>query len=837
MKGVFEKILKSSPPVSRSFDLWGEESGAVYGTRDRYALLFRLSGANLYVKPDSAVEQVYQGLRILLHHLPEGWGLQFRVRTRVGVPEDGDVIAPLWCRESSVFRESSGEEATSWYRRDRMIHFRKRTMRTRDLTLALISFPEKEQSRVRPSFFPRRDLFDRSPRFSRSQHEKRLAALQETGSLLESLLPGCGIQAERMDGIRLRAYLSDILNPSLPSRAWSSRPDSRISLAEELAQTAFTETKTGLVARHPDGTLLHGRLQALRSWPVEPDRDTLALFLEEADFSHDLVMNIWKAPRKKTLDEVQNQMTVSRFLALLLPGRSYRLENDKRQRELFLEAAFGNDREGGDPFAAHLFLGYWSDSEEDLVQMGQELFRAYSGVPGALLAHEPYRQWPLFLSGLPLQPDASDRWELLLSEHLPLLLPVWDKTPDDLNPWFWGYNHLDEPVGLDFWNPFHPNHNGLVLGSSGSGKSFASKMLLGQFLSESPQNEAIVVESGGDFEKFCRFFGGRYVKIDLGGSFSLNPFPERLRLLAEKDGSEKIYDPDMLGLLGSVLETFFTPSFPVGPLHRRILLACVENVYDRLEDNAKRPVLSMLAQELLAFRGRDREDETLSYAMGKTLESWTSGIYQDLINHPGGFDYSDRLVAFDLSALENHPALKGIVFAFIGSLSLFRLREGGPDRKLYLVFDEAHRILRELKGTEFLSHLYRTVRKWGGGVVAITQSPADLLEEELAAGLLNNTFWTWVFPLANGHERLSELGFEERERDLIKSLESERGVFSEGFLRIGSESRIMRLEPFPLAFWLGARSPEEDRRFQEAAEKNGGFLEGLRFLCRQEEGP
>jgi hypothetical protein len=808
----------------------------VYGTRDRYALLFRLSGASLYVKSDSAVEQVCQGLRVLLHHLPEGWGLQFRVRTRVGIPEEGDVVAPVWCGQPP---DPSGpddfrQDPAAWYRHDRQVHFHKRTMRTRELTLALISFPEKEQSRVRPSFYPLRDMFDRPPRFSRNHHERRLATLSETGALLENLLPGCGIQAERLDGKGLRDYLASILNPSLPVRSWRPSPDRRISLAEELAQTAFTETKTGLVAHHPDGAVLHGRLQSLRSWPVEVDRDTLAPFLEEADFSHDLVMNLWKAPRKKTLDYVQGQMTVSRFLSLLLPGRSYRLENEKRQRESFLESAFGNDREGGDPFAANLSLCFWAEEEEDLAEMGQEIFRAYSGVPGALIAHEPYRQWPLFLSGLPLQPDAGDRWELLLSEHLPLLLPVWDKSPDDHRPWFWSHNHLDEPVGLDLWNPFHPNHNGLVLGSSGSGKSFASKLLLGQFLSESSQHEAIVVESGGDFEKFCRFFNGRYVKIDLGGEFSLNPFPERFRLRSG-EGLSSGYDPDVLGLLGSVLETFITPSLPVGPIHRRILLACVENVYDRLEDGGERPVLSMLAQELLAFRGKDREDESLSYAMGKILESWASGIYQDLVNHPGGFDYSERLVAFDLAALENHPAIKGIVFAFIASLSLFRLREGGPDRKLYLVFDEAHRILRELKGTEFLSHLYRTVRKWGGGVIAITQSPADLLEEDLAAGLLNNTFWTWVFPLANGHERLAELGFDERTRDLVKTLESVRGRFSEGLLRIGSDSRILRLEPFPLAFWLGARSPEEDRVFREAIEKSGGFREALTVLCRPEE--
>ncbi|MHB1934437.1 MAG: VirB4 family type IV secretion system protein [Leptospirillum sp.] len=838
MSGTFEKIVRSAPPSFRSFDLWGEEDGVVYGTRGRYGLVFRLSGICLYLKSDETVRQIYQGVHALLHHLPEGWGLQFRVRTRVGIPDEGDVNLPPWCQEQSGNAGFSGNSPAGWYRNDREADFARRILRSREIFLSLVSCPETEQNRIRPSLYPRREFFTLKPRFSRSIHEKRISAVNDTGALLENLLPGCGVLPERLYGPALRSYLSDLLNPTIkePS-SHNDVPPSRkaaSSLSEELAATSFSERAEGLVAYHPDGTLLHGRFHALRTWPLEVDRDILGPFLEEADFSHDLVMNLWKPPREKALHWVQSQMTVNRFLALFLPGRSYRLENEKKQQESFLEAAFENGSDGGSPFSVNLSISYWSEDEEDLQEMGQELFRAYAGVPGTILAHEPFRQWPLFLSGLPLQADASDRWEMLLSEHLAPLLPIWDKTADDPDPWFWSHNHLDEAVGLDLWNPFHPNHNGLILGASGSGKSFASKLLMGQFLCASLHHQAIIVENGGDFERLCQFFEGEYLKVDLGGKFSLNPFPAREVLLSSVAPSQR-YDPDILGLLGGVIETFISPSVPVGAVHRRILLACIENVYDTLDDNKKRPVLSMLAQELLSFRGKDREDETLSYSMGKILDSWASGIYGDLVNNPRGFDFDGRLVAFDLSALDSHPALKGVVFAFIASLSLFRLKDGVPGRKLYLLFDEAHRILRELKGTEFLSHLYRTVRKWGGGVIAVTQSPEDFLEEDLAAGLLNNTFWKWVFPLANGHDRLLEMGFEERERDVIRTLSGERGKFSEGFLRTGSDSRILRLEASPLAFWLGARSPEEDRIFQETLAREGDFRKALLLLCKRGE--
>lgn len=165
MSGTFEKIVRSAPPSFRSFDLWGEEDGVVYGTRGRYGLVFRLSGICLFLKSDETVRQIYQGVHALLHHLPEGWGLQFRVRTRVGIPDDGDVNLPPWCREQSGNAGFSGNSPAGWYRNDREADFARRILRSREIFLSLVSCPETEQNRVRPSIYPRREFFAAKPRF------------------------------------------------------------------------------------------------------------------------------------------------------------------------------------------------------------------------------------------------------------------------------------------------------------------------------------------------------------------------------------------------------------------------------------------------------------------------------------------------------------------------------------------------------------------------------------------------------------------------------------------------------------------------------------------------
>lgn len=825
-----------NPPLSCYLDLLGEENGIVYGSRGRYARIFRLSGIPVFFKSESDLAQIYRGLGNLLHALPEGMGLQFLVSTRIIGPEDPERIKPFgtkWTAGPSQFSEDSPE---TLFDRTKRTDFDQTTFRMRSLHLAVVSYPDRDLEKVRLSLFPVRSAFSRQSSGSGKEHSRRLASLDSVCRTIESLLPGCGLLGEPLEGEGLWSYIFGLLNPGISEDATGFTPSNPYgyTLADRAGQTGFVESPSGLIARSPDGRGLPGRCFALRLLPSAVDRDTIAPILHGFDFSHDLVMNLWKPEADRCTRAVQTNATVNRFLTLLLPGKSYRLENDIAKQDAFLVRSHQGPLEERVPFLMNLAVRIWGKDEDRLLEMGKDLTRGFSEASGAALGHEMYRQWPLFLSFLPLQGDANDRWETLLSKDLVPLLPVWDKSQDPETACFCAKNHLDEPVVVDFWESSMPNHNGLVLGRSGSGKSFGVKMLLGQFLSRETTNQAIVVENGGDFERFCHFFESPYLKVDLSGLHSLNPFPTREHLRVS-DGPPIQYDPDLVGFLTGVMETFIAPSVKVEEVHRKILSACIIAIYDRLADHASRPVLSHLVQELFRYRGRDREDESAAYTVGKILDSWATGIYGPLFNHPKGFTFDSRFLAFDLGGLDHHEHLKGILFAFIGSLSLYRLKDGAGVRKLFLVFDEAHRIFRYLKGTEFLSHLYRTVRKFGGAVIAISQSPSDFMENDLAAGILNNTAWKWVFPLQSGIEDLEALGFHERERELVSTLEFERGVYSEVLSRIGEDTSILRLEPSPVEYWISAKSPGEDALFRDALEAEGGsFKEALRRLAGED---
>ncbi|MHB1757721.1 MAG: VirB4 family type IV secretion system protein [Leptospirillum sp.] len=834
MKNTPRRLKGSGHPVSSSFDLLTIDQEILFGVSGRGCLTWSLSGADIFMKSDSEVLQVYRGIENLTHHLPAGMGLQLRIRQQSGTPEENPELMPSW---GASLLNGMGDHSSQKDRlfieeriRDASIRF----LRKRDLFLSLVSYGEETKKLLAPSWHPIRQISSMLGRDLVGQYGKTASSLRKAGALVEAMLPGCGLLGRRMMGEELARYLFTLANPLyqglLPDHLLSDSHHS--TLRERISQTSFWEKEEGIVAVDPSGLRMLGKMHALRLLPFEVDRETLSPLLFDLDFPHDLVMNIWKPNHERLAKKVQSDATINRFLTYILPGRSYRIESEISSAEEFLTRSFDGPAESRVPLVMNMCIGVWSRDEAEAVSRGEMITQCFAAMNGAMAGVDPYRQWPLFLSGLPLEGDANDRWEGLLSRECSRLLPVWDGSMCDPDPWFWGKNHLSECAGLNFWRPQDPNHNGLVVGRSGGGKSFAIKMLVGQFLVHSGEHQVIVVENGGDFERHCEYFEGDYVRIDLSGQYSLNPFPIR-RFIMMSMGPPREYDPDLLGFLCGVVETFLASSLEVTSLHRRILTLCLEEVYDQLPGDDVRPVLSHLVRELFRFRGRDREDEETGYRMGKILESWVGGMYGPLLNSGEGISTSGRLLAFDLSGLEHHEPLKAVVFAYIAGLSLWRLLSGSGAKRLFLVFDEAHRILAHLRGTSFLSHLYRTVRKYGGGVIAISQSPEDFLGEDLSAGILNNTSWKWIFPVSTKEEELLAFGLTPREIELLATLDSRPGDFSEVLFSRQGQSMILRLEPSLLEYWLSAKSPEEDRVVNERVLETGGLKEALKSLLEE----
>ena len=82
---------------------------------------------------------------------------------------------------------------------------------------------------------------------------------------------------------------------------------------------------------------------------------------------------------------------------------------------------------------------------------------------------------------------------------------------------------LGELVGLDPFDDDLPAKHGLILGTTGSGKSFTTNYILSNFMAESPENHVVVIDVGGSYRKIAHVFGGEYLEVKLSEKFGFNP--------------------------------------------------------------------------------------------------------------------------------------------------------------------------------------------------------------------------------------------------------------------------------------------------------------------------
>ena len=428
----------------------------------------------------------------------------------------------------------------------------------------------------------------------------------------------------------------------------------------------------------------------------------------------------------------------------------------------------------------------------------------------------------LFLSFLPGQAWMNPRKFLVQSDALVNLLPVqagWRGTARARTLF---KTRKQELLKLDIFDDSLPAKHGLIVGTTGSGKSFTTNYLLTSYLSDSRKNQLVIIDVGNSYRRLSAIFKGAYFDIDLGERFAINPLVPRDILY--RNGQ---VDSETLAYLGLITEKLVKgkPDEVITNAHKRILEKALIQTYEA----KKQPLLGDFLLALKAFAG-DAEEKAKAMEFSKNLAIWTEGRYGKLLNRPGNVDISNRFLVFELGKLNAYPDLQSLIFFIIRSAISSKLYQ--PDLKKVIVIDEGWRFFNDEIGSLLIEDLYRTARKFNGLVLSISQSPQDFLSTRAANAIISNTFTKYVLKLNKGHDLLKQFDFNESEVSEIKSLVSKPGYFSELFVKYGDHGSVARLEPSSLEYWIATTDPEDLKIETETRKKNPNltiyaFLEHL----------
>ena len=281
--------------------------------------------------------------------------------------------------------------------------------------------------------------------------------------------------------------------------------------------------------------------------------------------------------------------------------------------------------------------------------------------------------------------------------------------------------------------------NGLYLGSTGSGKSFAAKReLLNVFLTI-PKDRILIVDPMGEYAPLVRRLGGQVIEIAPGSPSHINPMDIQLDL--DDDESPLSMKADFLL---SLCELVVGGKDGLQPIEKTVIDRCVHQIYQRYFDNPapeNMPILEDLYDALL------KQDEKEAHHVATALEIYVKGSLK-LFNNRTNVDIQNRLVCFDIKELGNQ--LKKIGMLIVQDQVWGRVtanRSAGKSTRYYI--DEFHLLLKEEQTATYSVEIWKRFRKWGGLPTGITQNVKDLLRSPEIANILENSDFIYMLNQAS----------------------------------------------------------------------------------------
>ncbi|WP_225732215.1 MULTISPECIES: PrgI family protein [unclassified Nocardia] len=316
------------------------------------------------------------------------------------------------------------------------------------------------------------------------------------------------------------------------------------------------------------------------------------------------------------------------------------------------------------------------------------------------------------------------------SPQLPVADPVSAHRPDGV---LYG---RDAAGGLLFYDRFGEdvhNHNSVILGRSGSGKSYLVKSELLRSLHRGI--EAIVIDPENEYRLLADAVGGTYLRLGAPG-VRINPLD--LDIHTRPDGRRsapadalvrrKLFAHTVIRILlgeqtpaqRAVLDTALTAAYAAAAITE-----------DPASWTRPAPTLSTLVEQLHAVGGEIGAE--VAAALGPFVGT---GAFAGLVDGPTTTVPEGGLVVFSLRELPDELRTLGTLLAL--DVTWRRVADPSDRRPRLVVVDEAWLLMRQPAGAEFLFKAAKSMRKHWAGLTVATQDCGDVLSTELGRAIVAN---------------------------------------------------------------------------------------------------
>ena len=292
------------------------------------------------------------------------------------------------------------------------------------------------------------------------------------------------------------------------------------------------------------------------------------------------------------------------------------------------------------------------------------------------------------------------------------------------------------------------NPNGLILGTPGSGKSFAAKReMTNAFLIT--DDDIIICDPEAEYYPLVQRLHGQVIRLSpTGRGIDGNPQyvnPMDINLNYSEDDNPLALKSDFIL---SLCELVIGGKEGLQPVEKTVIDRAVRNVYRPFmadPDPAKMPILGDLYNELL------KQPEPEAARVAAALELYVSGSL-NVFNHRTNVELENRLVCFDIKQLGKQ--LKKLGMLIVQDQLWNRVTENRGRKTTRYYCDEFHLLLKEEQTAAYSVEIWKRFRKWGGIPTAITQNVKDLLASREVENIFENSDFVLMLNQAAGDQAI-----------------------------------------------------------------------------------
>ncbi|HEX5170834.1 MAG TPA: TraG family conjugative transposon ATPase [Cyclobacteriaceae bacterium] len=502
----------------------------------------------------------------------------------------------------------------------------------------------------------------------------------------------------------------------------------------------------------------------------------------------------------------------------------------------FLNEAISSQRL---PVKAHYNILLWTDNKPELKELKTRVSSALAQMD-AIARQETDGAPQIFWAGLPGNEadfPMNDTFDTFTEQATCFLnletsyrsskSPVGIRLGDRLTGKPVHVDISDEPVRKGICT----NRNKFILGPSGSGKSFFTNHMVRSYYEQG--THIVLVDVGHSYKGLCDLVNGYYFTYDENNPIEFNPFfiSKGDTLDTEKKESIKTL---LLALWKKDNETYNRSEYVA-------LSISLKMYYERLERNNELfpcfdTFYEFLKEEFVAILREDKvkeKDFDVENFLYVLRPYYKGGEFDYLLNARKNLDLlRERFIVFELDSIKDHPILFPVVTIIIMEVFISKMRKLKGVRKMILI-EEAWKAIAREGMAEYIRYLFKTVRKFYGEAIVVTQEVEDIISSPIVKqAIINNSDCKILLDQSKYQNKFDQvqqlLGLTEKEKALVLSINKANDPsrkYKEVFISLGGMlSRVYATE-VSLEEYLAYTTEESEKvRVQSYVRKWGGDI-------------